>query len=49
MDFKHMIFGTFAESSSNVKDFVDMAMEYADEHLVISMAASNIRTFSDKR
>ena len=35
-----MIFGTFAEMSPNVKDFVDMAVEYGVEHLGTCMAAS---------
>jgi hypothetical protein len=35
-----MVFGTFAEMSPNVKDFVDMAVEYGLEHLGTSMAAS---------
>jgi hypothetical protein len=35
-----MVFGTFAEMSSSVKDFVEMAVEYGVEHLVTCMAAS---------
>ena len=40
LDFKPMVFGTFAKSSSNVKDFVEMAVEYEVEHLGTSVAAS---------
>jgi hypothetical protein len=40
LDFKPMVFGSFAEMSSNVKDFVEMAVEYGVEHLDMSMAAS---------
>ena len=40
LDFKPKVFGTFAEMSPNVKDFVDMAVEYRVEHLGTSMAAS---------
>jgi len=35
-----MAFGTFAEMCPNVKDFVDMAVEYGVEHFGNSMAAS---------
>jgi hypothetical protein len=35
-----LVFGSFAEMSSNVKDFVEMAVEYEVEHLGMSMAAS---------
>ena len=40
MDFKPLIFGTFAESSPNVNDFVEMTVEYGVEHLGTSMASS---------
>jgi hypothetical protein len=40
LDFKPLVFGTFAESSPNVKDYVEMAVEYGVEHLGTSMAAS---------
>ncbi len=41
LDFKPLVFRSFAESSSNMKDFVEMAVEYRVEHLGTSMAASN--------
>jgi hypothetical protein len=40
LDFKPMVFDTFAKMSPNVKYFVDMAVEYGVEHLGTSMAAS---------
>ena len=39
LDFKPLVFGTFAEMSSSVKDFVDTAGKYAIDHLGASMAA----------
>jgi hypothetical protein len=42
LEFKPMIFGTFGEMSSNVKDFIDLAVDYGAEHLVNSMAASTL-------
>ena len=42
LDFKPMIFGTFGEMSPNVKDFVDLAVDYGAEHLGKSMAASTM-------
>jgi len=41
LDFKPFVFGTFAEMSSNVKDFVGMAIEYGVEHLDTCMPASS--------
>ena len=40
LDFKPLVFGTFAEMSSNVKDFVEMAVEYGVEHLGSCMSTS---------
>jgi hypothetical protein len=40
LNFKPFIFGTLVEMSSNVKDFVDMAVEYGVGHLGTSMAAT---------
>jgi len=37
-----MGFGTFGEMSSNVKDFIDLAVDYGAEHLGKSMAASTM-------
>ncbi len=42
MDFKPLVFGTFAEMSSNVKEVVDMAVEYGVEHLGRTMAATTV-------
>jgi hypothetical protein len=39
-----MVFGTFGEMSFNVKDFIDLAMDYGAEHLRKSMAASTMDT-----
>ena len=41
-DFKPIVFGTFGEMSSNVKEVVDMAVEYGVEHLGRSMAATTV-------
>ena len=40
LDFKPLVFGTFGEMSSNVKDVVNMAVEYGVEHLGRTMAAT---------
>ena len=40
LNFKPLVFGTFAKMSSNVKDFVDMAVEYGVGHFGTSMTAS---------
>ena len=37
-----MVFGTFGEMSSNVKDFIDLAVDYGAEHLGKSMTASTL-------
>ena len=39
LDFKPLVFGAFAEMSSNVKYFVEMAVEYGIGHLGVDMAA----------
>ena len=41
MDFKPLVFRTFGEMSSNVKDVVNMAVEYGVEHLGRTMAGSH--------
>ncbi len=41
-DFKLFVFGTFGEMSSNVKDVVDMAVEYGVEHLGRTLAATSL-------
>ncbi len=42
MDFKPLVFGTFGECCSNVKDVIDMAVEYGVEHLGRTMAATTV-------
>ncbi len=42
MDFKSLIYGTFGEMSSNVKEVVNMAVEYGVEHLGETMAATTV-------
>jgi hypothetical protein len=40
LDFKLMVFGTFAEASTNVGEFVELAVEYGVEHMGRNMAAT---------
>ncbi len=42
LDFKPLVFGTFAEMSSNVSTVLEMAVEYGVEHLGRSMAATTV-------
>ena len=42
LDFKPLVLGTFGEMSSNVKEVVDMAVEYGVEHLGRTMAATTV-------
>ncbi len=42
MDFKPLVFGTFGEMSANVKEVVDMAVNYGVEHLGRTMAATAV-------
>jgi hypothetical protein len=42
LDFKSMVFGTFGEMSSNVKDFVDQALDFGAQYMGESMAASTL-------
>ncbi len=42
LDFKPLAFGTFAEMSSNVKEVIDMAVEYGAEHRGRMMAATTV-------
>jgi hypothetical protein len=42
LDFKPLVFGTFEEMSTNVKEVVNMAVEYGVEHLGRSMASTTI-------
>ena len=42
LDFKPLIFGTFGEMSSNVKEVVSIAVEYGVEHLGRTVAATTV-------
>ncbi len=42
LDFKPLVFGTFGECSTNVKDVIDMAVKYGVEHLGRTMAATTV-------
>jgi hypothetical protein len=42
LDFKPLVFGTFGEMSANVKEVVNMAVEYGVEHLGRTMAATTV-------
>ncbi len=42
LDFKPLVFGTFGEMSSGVKEVVDMAVEYGVDHLGQTMAATTV-------
>jgi hypothetical protein len=42
LDFKPMVFGTSAEASTNVGEFVEIAVEYGVEHMGRSMAVTSV-------
>jgi len=42
LDFKPLVFGTFAESSTNVRKFIDTAVEYGVEHMGRTLAATTV-------
>ncbi len=42
LDFKPLVFGTFGEMSTNVKEVVNMAIEYGVENLGWTMAATMV-------
>jgi hypothetical protein len=44
LDFKPMVFGTFAEASANVSEFVELAVEYGVEHMGRNMAATTVES-----
>ena len=44
LDFKPMVFGTFAEASTNVGEFVELAVEYGVEHMGRTMAATTVES-----
>jgi len=41
-DFKPLVFGTFAETSSNVRDFIETTVEYRMERLGRTVAATTV-------
>ena len=45
IDFKPLVFGSFAEMSSNAKDIVDKAVEYGVEHIGVNMASMKSYVF----
>ncbi len=52
VDFKPLVFGTFGEMSSNVKEVVDIAVEYGVEHLGRTISATTedgVRTALNRR
>ena len=52
LDIMPLVFGTFGEMSSNVKEVVNMAVEYRVEHLDRTMAAmmeDGVRTAMRRR
>jgi hypothetical protein len=44
LDFKPLVFGTFAEASTNVGEFVELAVDYGVEHLGKTMAATSVES-----
>jgi len=42
LDFKPQVFETFAESSSDVREFIDMAVEYGEEHMGRTIATTTV-------
>ena len=40
LDFKPMVSGTFAECNTNVREFIETAVEYGVEHLGRNVAAT---------
>ncbi len=41
-DFKPLVFGTFAESGTNVREFIYTAVEYGVEHMGRTIAATTV-------
>jgi len=42
LNFKPLVFGTFAESSTNMREFIDTAVEYGVEHMGRTIAATTV-------
>jgi len=42
LDFKPIVFGTFAEASTNLGEFVELGVEYRVEHMGRTMAATSV-------
>ena len=44
MDFKPLVFGTFAEASTNVGKIVELIVEYGVEHLGRTMGVTSVES-----
>jgi len=44
LDLKPLAFGTFVDASTNVGEFVELAVEYGVEHLSRTMAATSVES-----
>ena len=44
LDFKTMVFETFAEASTNIGEFVELAVEYGVEHMGRTMAKTSVES-----
>jgi len=42
LDFKPLVFGTFVESITNVREFIDTAVEYGVEHIGRTIVATTV-------
>ena len=42
MEFKPLVFESFGEMSTNVKDYIELAVDYGAEHLGMTMAATKV-------
>jgi hypothetical protein len=42
LDFKPLVFGTFAEINTNVREFIETAVEYGVEHMGRTIAATTV-------
>jgi hypothetical protein len=42
LDFQPLVFGTFAESGTNVREFIDTAVEYGVEHMRRTIAVTTV-------
>ena len=44
MEFKPLVFGTFAEASTKVGEFVELAVEYGVKHMGRTTAATSVES-----